>query len=95
MFHANAWGITFAGPFVGAKLVLPGPQLDGRSIHSMMERHGVTHTAGVPTLWSGLIDHLESTKSALTTLEMMVVGGAPCPRHMLEYFEDKWGVEVR
>lgn len=95
MFHANAWGITFAGPFVGAKLVLPGPQLDGRSIHSMMETHGVTHTAGVPTLWAGLIDHLESTGGTLSSLEMMVVGGSPLPRHMLEYFEEKFNVEVR
>ncbi len=84
MFHANAWGIVFAGPFVGAKLILPGPYLDGENILKMMEDYGATHTAGVPTVWAGLMDYLESEsesstslsgkKKEITTLEMMVVG---------------------
>jgi acyl-CoA synthetase (AMP-forming)/AMP-acid ligase II len=96
MFHANAWGIVFAAPFVGAKIILPGPYLDGENIQKMMELHGATHTAGVPTVWAGLMDYLESSPGAkITTLELMVVGGAQCPKHMMQYFENKWQVEVR
>jgi len=102
MFHANAWGIVFAAPFIGAKLILPGPYLDGENIQNMMQLHGATHTAGVPTVWAGLLDFLESPseldntgKKEITTLELMVVGGAQAPRHLIEYFEKKWQVEVR
>ena len=97
MFHANAWGITYAAPFVGAKMVLPGPQLDGASIYSMIDSHSATHSAGVPTLWTGLMEHMTANALPLnSSFQKMIVGGSQCPRHMIEYFEGNFeGVEVR
>ena len=60
MFHVNAWGVPFAAPMVGAKLVFPGPRLDGPSLHGLMESERVTFTAGVPTVWLGLITHMKA-----------------------------------
>ena len=65
MFHVNAWGIPFAAPMVGAKLVLPGPQLDGKSLYELFEAEGVTFAAGVPTVWLGLLGHLRGQQAAL------------------------------
>ena len=61
MFHVNAWGLAFAAPMVGAKLVMPGPKLDGASVHELIDAEGVTVTAGVPTVWLGLLQTLDST----------------------------------
>ena len=88
MFHANgAWGFTHAAPMVGAKLVLPGPKLDGASIAELIEAEGVTVTAGVPTLYSKLLLHIESEgRSAGTLKRIVVAGSAPAPS-MIEGFE--------
>ncbi|KAL4856390.1 Medium-chain-fatty-acid--CoA ligase [Chlorella vulgaris] len=94
MFHANSWGLVFAAPMVGARLVLPGPFLDGASMHRLMEEQGVTHTAGVPTVWLGLQAHMEQHQLQLSSLKMLAVGGAACPRRIIEFF-DGHGVEVR
>ena len=51
MFHANAWGLAFSCPAVGAKLVMPGPKLDGASVYELLETEGVTFSAAVPTVW--------------------------------------------
>ncbi|PSC74120.1 long-chain-fatty-acid-ligase [Micractinium conductrix] len=95
MFHANSWGLAFAGPMMGAKLVLPGPYLDGASVYKLLEEHKVTTTAGVPTVWLGLLDHMEKRRLRLSTLRLVVIGGAACPRHIIEYLEVTQGVEVR
>lgn len=95
MFHANSWGIAFGAPLVGARLVLPGPALDGGSIYDLLESCKVTHTAGVPTVWLGLMDHMERCRIGLSSLKIMIVGGAACPRRIIEFFEDKHRVEVR
>src|SRR5688572_24469808 len=68
MFHANAWGIPFSAPLVGAKLVFPGAALDGKSLHQLFEQEKVTFSAGVPTVWAGLIQYLRENKRRLTTL---------------------------
>jgi acyl-CoA synthetase (AMP-forming)/AMP-acid ligase II len=60
MFHANAWGFPFSAPAVGASLVLPGRMMDGASLARLIQHDGVTVTAGVPTIWIGLLDHLEA-----------------------------------
>ncbi|XOT95423.1 AMP-binding protein, partial [Alcaligenes pakistanensis] len=60
MFHVNAWGLPYAALMVGAKLVLPGPKLDGASLHTLFENEGVTMTAGVPTVWLGLLDWMQA-----------------------------------
>jgi fatty-acyl-CoA synthase len=94
LFHANGWSFAFAAPMAGAALVLPGPKLDGASLHQLFEEEGVTLSAGVPTVWLGLFQHLEATGGALSSLRRVVVGGSACPRAMTETFETRYGVEV-
>jgi fatty-acyl-CoA synthase len=94
MFHANAWALTFAVPAAGAKLVMPGPAMDGPSIYSMLEEEKVSCTAAVPTVWLGLLQHLEETGKKLPYLNRVVVGGAACPPMMIRKFELDYGVEV-
>ena len=94
MFHVNAWGIPFTAPLVGAKLVLPGPQLDGKSLYELFEAEGVTFAAGVPTVWLGLLNHVESNKLRFSSLNRTVIGGSACPPAMIQAFREKYGVDV-
>ena len=94
MFHANAWGIAHAAPMVGAKLVMPGGKLDGASLLELLESERVTITAAVPTVWLMLLQHLEATGRTLPHLKKLIIGGAACPRSMIEKFEEVYGVEV-
>lgn len=94
MFHANAWGIAFAAPAVGAKLVMPGANMDGESIYELLDKEKVTVTAAVPTVWLMLLQYLEKTGSKLPVLERVVIGGSAAPRSMIEIFEEKYGVNV-
>ncbi len=95
MFHANAWGVAFAAPAVGAKLVMPGPKLDGASVHELLESEGVTFSAAVPTVWQGLLQYLDASGARLSTLKRVVIGGSACPEVLLRRFHDDYGVEVR
>jgi acyl-CoA synthetase (AMP-forming)/AMP-acid ligase II len=94
MFHANAWALTFAVPMAGAKMVMPGPAMDGESLYQMLDAEQVTCTAAVPTVWLGLLQYLESTGRKLPHLQRVVVGGAACPPMMIRKFELDYGVEV-
>ena len=94
MFHVNAWGLPFAAPMAGARLVMPGPRLDGASLHALMESEGVTLAAGVPTVWMGLLDHLRRNGLGFSTFKRLFVGGSACPRSLIEGFEREFGVEV-
>jgi len=94
LFHANSGTLAFSTPMVGAALVLPGAKLDGASIHELLEQAGVTVTAGVPTVWLGLLKHLEATGGRLSTVRRVLIGGSACPRAMTEAFETKYGVGV-
>jgi fatty-acyl-CoA synthase len=94
MFHANAWALGFIAPMVGATLVMPGPKLDGASIYELLERERVTVTAAVPTVWLMLLQHLEQSGGELPYLERVVIGGAACPRSVIEIFQNKYGVKV-
>ncbi|TDN67352.1 3-(methylthio)propionyl-CoA ligase [Paraburkholderia sp. BL10I2N1] len=94
MFHVNAWGLPYVACMVGAKLVFPGPGLDGESLHELLEAEQVTFAAGVPTVWQGLLTHLEQAGLKFSTLKRTVVGGAACPPAMLHRFQDGYGVEV-
>jgi 3-(methylthio)propionyl---CoA ligase len=95
MFHVNAWGLPYACPLVGARMVMPGPGLDGASLYQQFERERVTFAAGVPTIWFGLLDHLRATGQRLTSLRRVMIGGAAAPASMVDAFEDEYGVEVR
>jgi len=94
MFHVNAWGLPYACPMAGAKLVMPGPRLDGASLFELCEREAVTFSAGVPTVWFNFLAHLKETGQRPSTLKRLVVGGSAAPRSMIETFEEGYGVEV-
>lgn len=94
MFHANCWSLAFTAPMVGASLVMPGPKLDGASIHEMLEVGKVTLTAAVPTVWQMLLQHMEAKQVRLTTLKRVIIGGAACPRAMTEKFEKVYDIRV-
>ncbi|MBC7152329.1 MAG: long-chain-fatty-acid--CoA ligase [Rhizobium sp.] len=94
MFHVNAWGVPYAAAMVGAKLVLPGPELDGDSLVRLIEAEGVTMALGVPTIWQSLLASLEKLGSQAQTLKRTVVGGSACPPSMIADFRDKYGTEV-
>ncbi len=94
MFHANAWGLTYAAPAAGAKLILPGAAMDGASIYELLETEQVSSTAAVPTVWMGLLQYLEQTGKKLPYLNKVVIGGAACPPMMIRKFELDYGVEV-
>jgi fatty-acyl-CoA synthase len=94
LFHANSWSLAYSAPMTGAKLVMPGAKLDGASLLELLEGEGVTMTAAVPTVWLGLLQHLEASSGKLSTLKRVVIGGSACPRAMTEAFERKYGVNV-
>jgi fatty-acyl-CoA synthase len=95
MFHANGWGFPFAAPAVGAKLVLPGRDLDGAKLASLINSEGVTIAAGVQTVWLGLLDHLDSTGGDVPTLERVVIGGAACPDALINRLETRLKARVQ
>ncbi len=94
MFHANAWGIPYVATMVGAKLVLPGRNLDGKSIYNVLEREKVTFTAAVPTIWLTLFQFLEKENKKLNYLKSCAIGGSACPKVMIENFAEKHKVNV-
>ncbi|CAA9520594.1 MAG: 3-methylmercaptopropionyl-CoA ligase of DmdB2 type [uncultured Sphingomonadaceae bacterium] len=94
MFHANSWGLAFAAPAVGAKLVMPGAQLDGASLFELIEAEGVTFSAAVPTVWQGLLTYLRESGSRPTRLRKVAIGGSACPEALIRGFWDEYGVEV-
>jgi fatty-acyl-CoA synthase len=93
MFHVNAWGLPYACPLAGARIVFPGPKLDGASLCALIEQESVTMSAGVPTIWAGLIEHAIANKLKFTTFKRTVIGGSTCPPAMIRAFE-KEGIEV-
>jgi len=95
MFHVNAWGIPYGATMVGAKMVFPGPKLDGASIHELLVNEGVTFAAGVPTIWLMLLAHWRDTDVSAPDLKRTVIGGSACPESMIREFQDDHGVEVR
>ena len=95
MFHINAWCIPYGATMSGARLVLPGPRLDGASLYELMESEGVTVSAGVPTIWMGLIQYVEQHKLRFSSMHLTVVGGSAMPLSLITKFADDYGVEVR
>jgi fatty-acyl-CoA synthase len=94
MFHVNAWGIPYTAAMVGAKLVMPGPHLDGASLYELFESEGVTFSAGVPTVWLGLLTYMKSKGLRFSTFRRTVIGGSACPPAMMRTLQDDYGVEV-
>src|ERR1700719_2499600 len=94
LFHANSWGIAFSAPTMGTKLVMPGPKLDGASVYELLDTEKVTYTAGVPTVWLMLLQHMEKEHATLPHLKVVICGGSAMPRSMIKAFVDM-GIEVR
>lgn len=94
MFHVNAWGIPYAAAAVGARLVMPGPRLDGDSLARLIMDKGVTMAAGVPTIWLGLLTALDASDEKPTTFKRTIVGGSALPPSMRAAFRDRYGVEL-
>ncbi len=94
MFHVNAWGIPYNAAMTGAKLVFPGPALDGKSVYELIEAEGVTFAAGVPTVWQMLLGHMKPSGLKFSTLKRTVIGGSACPPAMIDAFREDYGVDV-
>ena len=89
MFHVNAWGMPFTATAAGAKHVYPGPSPDPEDIVHLIEEEGVTISAGVPTVWLGLMDYAEDNDVDLSTLDTVIVGGSAAPESMIRWFDDR------
>ena len=94
MFHVNAWGLPYAAAMTGAKLVFPGPAMDGKSIFELIEGEKVSFAAGVPTVWQMMLSHMQAGGLRFSTLKRTVIGGSACPPAMITAFNDVYGVEV-
>ncbi|MDK3072889.1 long-chain-fatty-acid--CoA ligase [Sedimentitalea sp. JM2-8] len=94
MFHVNAWGVPYCAAMVGARLVMPGPGLDGESLVKLIDGHRVTMALGVPTIWIGLLAHAKGMGSKLDSLKRTVVGGSACPPSMIKQFRQDFGVDT-
>ena len=95
MFHVNAWGAPFACPMAGTKMVFPGGKMgDGATLAALINEEKVTMSAGVPTLWLGLLAHLRESGERIDSLQRIVVGGAACPLSIAQAM-DEYGVETR
>jgi fatty-acyl-CoA synthase len=94
MFHVNAWGIPYSAAMTGAKLVFPGPAMDGKSVYELIEAEKVTFAAGVPTVWQMLLGHMKPEKLTFSSLKRTVIGGSACPPAMIHAFREDHGVDV-
>ncbi|CAN5731719.1 3-(methylthio)propionyl-CoA ligase [soil metagenome] len=94
MFHVNAWGIPYSAALAGAKLVFPGPAMDGKSVFELIESEKVSFAAGVPTVWQMLLGHAQANGLKFSSLKRTVIGGSACPPAMIRAFQEQYGVEV-
>ncbi len=94
MFHVNAWGLPYSVPLTGAKLVFPGPALDGKSVYELFEQEQVTFSAGVPTVWLGLLTYVAQNNLKFSSFKRTVIGGSACPPAMMKTFRNEYGVDV-
>jgi acyl-CoA synthetase (AMP-forming)/AMP-acid ligase II len=94
MFHVNAWGIPYASAMCGAKIVLPGAFMDGKSIHELIEAESVTISAGVPTVWMMLLKYAKEGGKKFSSMRRTVIGGSAVPRSMIETFKKDYNVQV-
>jgi len=94
MFHANAWSLPYACALAGCKIVFPGAGLDGASVYELFEKEKVTLSAGVPTVWLGLLQHVKQNNLKFSTFSRTLIGGSACPPAMIRSFQDEYGVQV-
>ncbi len=94
MFHVNAWGMPYAACMTGAKIVFCGSGMDGKSLYELIEGEGVTMTAGVPTIWLGVLAHIQKNNLKFSSLKRILVGGAACPPSMIRTFQEEIGIQI-
>jgi acyl-CoA synthetase (AMP-forming)/AMP-acid ligase II len=94
MFHVNAWGLPYSVPLTGAKMVFPGPALDGKSLYELFEQEQVTFSAGVPTVWLGLLTYVGQNNLKFSSFKRTVIGGSACPPAMMRTLRNRYGIEV-
>jgi 3-(methylthio)propionyl---CoA ligase len=94
LFHACGWGIPYAAPMQGAKLVMPGSRLDGESLYELFENEGVTYSLGVPTVWLGFESYLSRSGKRCSSLRRVLSGGSAVPPAMVEGFV-RHGIDMR
>ncbi len=92
MYHVWAWGIPYSGLLYGAKLVLPGPRLDGEALQELIENEGITKAYGVPTVWLNLHNYLMESGKKIDALTLLGVGGAASPKALVEIYRKHYGV---
>jgi 3-(methylthio)propionyl---CoA ligase len=95
MFHVNCWGIPYLAPLNGVKLVFPGAAMDGKSLYELFESERVTLTAGVPTVWLGLLGYMKQNALKFTTVKRAIVGGSAAPPAMIKEFSESFGVDCQ
>ena len=93
-FHVNSWGVSYAAPMNGCKLVLPGPAMDGASIHELLEQEKCTLSLAVPTIWMMLTGFLRESGAQLPHMKRVVIGGSAVPEAMIRSFEQDYDVSV-
>ena len=95
MFHISAWGLVYSAAMMGAKMVMPGPNLDGASLTAMIRQENVTYMAGVPTVWLGILNHLKQDGGTLPSVRRALVGGSALPETLLRAYEDDLGIVMQ
>jgi len=93
-FHVNGWGVSYAAPMNGCKLVLPGPAMDGESIHELLDQEKCTLSLAVPTIWMMLTSYLKESGKDLPHMQRVVIGGSAVPEAMIRSFEKEYDVTV-
>ncbi|MGP1276549.1 MAG: long-chain-fatty-acid--CoA ligase [Caulobacterales bacterium] len=95
MFHVNAWGVPYATAMGGGKLVMPGAQLDGKSLQELIEQESVTQVLGVPTVWLGLLQYLRESGKRIDSVDNVLMGGSAMPEALLRAYQDEYGVDMQ
>ncbi len=95
MFHVNAWGLPFACTWFGTKLVLPGPHFNAVVLADLIEKEKVTVTAGVPTIWSDVLQEVEKNPRDISSLKSIWSGGSAAPKNMIQTYEEKYKIDFR
>lgn len=94
LFHANSWGIAYLGPMTGATLLFPGKAMDGASTFELIEKYQATHAAGVPTVWTNLLNYADKVGKRMESVKEVIVGGSAAPMSMLVAFRDKHDIDL-
>lgn len=92
MFHVCAWGIPYCAPIAGSSIIFPGAGMDGASLYELIDGERATSLLGVPTVWLGLLNYIESIEGNLDSVENVVIGGSAAPRSMMDKFQDNYDV---